>query len=121
MSFAYISKYPFEYLKTKDSKQFNGVLEFKFANCVTEAINHYLELFKKDFEKYLAEPSIAYVMTNNIQQIREQLQELYITMGQDQLADKAKDLFKGSQQQLSKTLGKVVTLFSSIRLSRQIT
>ena len=28
-------------------------------------------------------------------------------MGQDQLADKAKDLFKGSQQQLSKTLGTV--------------
>ena len=43
------------------------MLEFKFANCVTEAINHYLELFKKDFEKYLAEPAIAYVMTNNIQ------------------------------------------------------
>lgn len=72
---------------------------------MTEAINHYLEMFQKDFEKYLTEPSIAYVMTNNVQQIREQLQELYITMGQDQLADKAKDLFKGSQQQLSKTLG----------------
>ena len=70
----------------------------------------------------MAEPSIAYVMTNNIQQIREQLQELYITMGQDQLADKAKDLFKGSQQQLSKTLGNGYYSPSSlIQLSRQIT
>ena len=51
------------------------------------------------------EPNIAYVMTNNIQQIRESLQELYITMGQDQLASRAKDLFKLSQSQLSKTLG----------------
>ena len=44
-------------------------------------------------------------MTNNIQQIREQLQELYISMGQEQLAQKAKELFKQSQAQLSKTLG----------------
>ena len=44
-------------------------------------------------------------MTNNIQQIRESLQELYITMGQEQLAIRAKDLFKLSQSQLSKTLG----------------
>ena len=122
-------------------------MEEKFANCVTNAISHYLDLFKKDFEKYLGnrddfishsnksdkndrnwvtlskchagsiwrddrkwsrkkeEPNIAYVMTNNIQQIRESLQELYITMGQEQLAFRAKDLFKLSQSQLSKTLG----------------
>ena len=57
-----------------------------------------------DLEKK-EEPNIAYVMTNNIQQIRESLQELYITMGQEQLAIRAKDLFKLSQSQLSKTLG----------------
>ena len=132
----------------KDNGPFNAVLEEKFANCVTNAISHYLDLFKKDFEKYLGnrddfishshksgqkgskpglrrpkrntgstwrygrklsrlkeEPNIAYVMTNNIQQIRESLQELYITMGQEQLAIRAKDLFKLSQSQLSKTLG----------------
>ena len=47
-------------------------------------------------------------MTNNIQQIREQLQELYITMGQDQLAENAKDLFKSSQMRLSKTLDQCI-------------
>ena len=37
----------------KDNGPFNAVLEEKFANCVTNAISHYLDLFKKDFEKYL--------------------------------------------------------------------
>ena len=57
-------------------------------------------------------------MTNNIQQIREQLQELYIAMGQDQLAQKAKDSFKHSQTQLSKTLGKLFRIFKN-RITRE--
>ena len=65
-----------------DNAKFNGVLEHKFAQCVTNAIFQYIELFLKDFRKYLKEPTVTYVMANNIQQIREQLQDLYITMGQ---------------------------------------
>ena len=65
-----------------DNAKFNGVLEHKFAQCVANAIFQYIELFLKDFRKYLKEPTVTYVMANNIQQIREQLQDLYITMGQ---------------------------------------
>jgi hypothetical protein len=82
-------------------------LENKFAQVVTTAIFHYIEIFMKDFRKYLSEANISYVMTNNIQQIREQLQDLYITMGQDQLHQKAQEYFREAQSKLSKTIGKI--------------
>ena len=71
------------------------------SKCNTGTIWRY----ERKWSRKKEEPNIAYVMTNNIQQIRESLQELYITMGQEQLAIRAKDLFKLSQSQLSKTLG----------------
>ena len=77
-------------------------------NLVTLSKCHAGSIWRYDrkWSRKKEEPNIAYVMTNNIQQIRESLQELYITMGQEQLAIRAKDLFKLSQSQLSKTLGK---------------
>ena len=93
-----------------DNSKFNGVLEHKFAQVVTNAIVHYIETFVKDFRKYLTEPTVAYVMTNNIQQIREQLQDLYITMGQDELDSTAQDSFKEAQMKLSKTLDQCIKM-----------
>ena len=71
---------------------------------------HYVDAFMKDFRKYLSEPTVAYVMTNNIQQIREQLQDLYITMGQDELDLTAQESFKEAQVQLSGTLDQCIKM-----------